>query len=175
MDKNEDKLFNKAFSLALFYLKFRPRTEREMVLYLKKKSKRFKFDDKIIEKVIRKLKKANYINDKEFARWFIEEHLQLNPKGVFLLKLELRRLGVGKEIVEEEIEAMNIDEEKVARELLESRKERFLRETDRKKGFKKAIEFLRRRGFSSGASYSAASSVLNFSLNGDEGRSKILR
>lgn len=102
----EEKLYEK----ALRYLAVRPRSEREVGGYLKRKASdlrsqasELKEEEKavIIEKIISKLKDSEYLNDRAFAKWFIEQRLNAKyPKGKKLIQIELRSKGVSQETVE---------------------------------------------------------------------------
>lgn len=111
--------FGKMFNAALNFLSFRPRSEWEVRDYLKKriwkkgetKDKRQKTKDwekerEIIEnqeeinKVIEKLKQIDQVNDLDFAKWWVDQRTTFRQKGNQLIKLELRRKGIGKEIID---------------------------------------------------------------------------
>ena len=53
-----------------------------------------------IEKILKKLKEHNFINDEEFVRWWIEQRTGSKPKGFRLIKMELQQKGVDKETIE---------------------------------------------------------------------------
>lgn len=125
-----------AISVALNYLKFRPRTVFE--IREKLKSKRFEEED--IEKTVSVLKKNKLLDDKEFAKMYVRDRNLLKPTGSYLLKLELRKLGIDDTDIESASEGQ--DDEKLAREAIES-KARY-----RNADFNKQAAFLQRRGFS---------------------------
>lgn len=98
-----DRLYNK----ALRYLSYRPRSEREVKDYLKIKNHpstslrtNIKNLTLVIDKVIQKLKERKFINDEEFARWWIEQRSKFKPQGVRLTELELRQKGIDKELID---------------------------------------------------------------------------
>ena len=80
--------FGKAFSAALNYLSFRPRSEWEVRLHLKRK----KYED--IDAVVEKLKDIGQINDQAFAQWWKEQRSSFRPKGQKAINVELARKGV---------------------------------------------------------------------------------
>jgi len=120
----EEKLYEK----ALNFLSYRPRSEREVVQYLKRKILKSTSNSnsnskpnttsniehptsnvqetQIIESAINRLKKEGYIDDKLFARWWMEQRLQAKvPRGVRLIKSELYAKGVSRDVVDEVIDS----------------------------------------------------------------------
>lgn len=142
---NEDlhTLLNKAY----FYLKFRPRSEKEIrdYLYKKIKSKHWSRDD--AEEVIEELKKEGLIDDKKFIDLYVRDRTALKPKGKMLLIRELKQKGINEELIEEYFSINKIDEEKLALQILQKRWSRF-KSLDSKKRFEKTARFLVSRGFS---------------------------
>lgn len=142
---NEDlqALFNHAY----FYLKFRPRTKKEVRDYLYKKIVKRHWSRDSVDKVIQQLEEQNFINDKEFVRWFIEQRNNSKPKSQFVLTQELLRYGVPKELIVFYFEENSQPEEKLALKALQSKWNRFQR-LEKKERFEKSASFLSRRGFS---------------------------
>ena len=54
----------------------------------------------MIEKIILKIKKYNYINDTEFAKWWLSSRTASKPKGINFIKIELLKKGVSRPIIE---------------------------------------------------------------------------
>lgn len=136
-------LFNK----ALFFLKFRPRTEKEVYDYLLKKIKSTHYSTNDVEKVIEKLKEIDLLNDKKFIEEYVSFYSKNNPKSKKVLTLELLRKGVDKDLIDEYFLKNQLDEEELAFLLLKKRFPRWAL-IDKKKRLKKAFDFLGRRGFS---------------------------
>jgi regulatory protein len=61
------------------------------------------------------------IDDEKFAKWWIEQRQNFRPKAKRVLQIELRQKGVGKEIIDEVLSETEVDEEKMAKELLAKR------------------------------------------------------
>lgn len=93
---NLDIFFDKYYNLALRYLSFRPRSEKEIRDYLRKK----KVQESLVEIIITKLKEQKFLNDEEFARIWIESRMRFKPRSMKLIKIELSQKGVPKEIIE---------------------------------------------------------------------------
>ncbi|GAB4218650.1 MAG: hypothetical protein Fur009_0480 [Candidatus Microgenomates bacterium] len=136
-------LLNKAY----FYLKFRPRTEKEIRDYLYKKIINTHFSRADVEVVIEKLKDQDLINDEKFMDMYIKDRLNLKPKGKKILIKELENKGVPKELINKYFENNNINEEELAKKILAKRVGRYF-SLDRKKAKEKAYRFLLSRGFS---------------------------
>ena len=85
-----------AKTVALRFLSYRPRTEKEIRSKLREKE----FGDEEIEKTLASLHTLGYINDEEFARSYIRNQLALRPKGTLVLKQKLLLLGVAKETID---------------------------------------------------------------------------
>src|SRR5258708_6957747 len=85
-----------------------------------------------------KLKNLELIDDTKFAKWWIEIRQSFSPKSKRVLNNELQIKGINKEIITEALKEIDIDEEKIAVDLLN--KKRF--EDD-----KKRFAYLVRKGF----------------------------
>lgn len=142
---NEDllNLLNKAY----FFLKFRPRSEKEIrdYLYKKIKSKHWSRDD--AEKVIQELKEEGLIDDEKFIDLYVRDRTTLKPKGKKLLIRELKQKGIKEELIEKYFSVNEIDEEKLALQILQKRWPRF-KSLYSQKRFEKSARFLLGRGFS---------------------------
>lgn len=141
---NEDLivLLNKAY----FFLKFRPRTEKEIRDYLYKKIKTTHWSREAADKVIKKLKEQELINDKKFIDLFIRDRIAIKPKGKRVLIRELKLKGIKDELIEEYFSQNSLDEESLALKILEKRWLRF-KSLDSQKRFEKSVRFLMNRGF----------------------------
>jgi regulatory protein len=97
----------KLLDLAVNFLSYRPRGEKEVSDYLIKKisqRENIKFsqakDSPLIEEILKKLKKYKYLDDQEFASWFIKSKTGSRPKGLRLIKIELKRKGISQDIID---------------------------------------------------------------------------
>lgn len=103
-----DDHFEKYYLKAVFYLKFRQRSVKEMRDYLQKSSKgrsasgrKNTSDNAVIEKVITRLEEERFLNDREFVKSWIESRARFRPKGKRIIELELRQKGIAKELIDE--------------------------------------------------------------------------
>jgi regulatory protein len=83
-----------------------PKSEKEIRTKLKQK----KISEKNIIRVISKLNELKVLDDKDFAKIFIESKLRTHPSGKGLLKNKLIEKGISKEIIEESLEKYYDDE-----------------------------------------------------------------
>ena len=80
---------------AFRYLGRRLLSEKELRIKLKQK----KYDENIIDEIIKYLKGKNYLNDMEFANLFSNENIQNKFWGKNKIKAELMKRGVSSEII----------------------------------------------------------------------------
>src|SRR3990167_10107170 len=102
-----------ALQVALHFLKFRPRSVFEIERKLKQKG----IINSEINKVVAVLKKNKLLDDAEFAKMWVRDRNLLKPTGAYLLKLELKRLGLSEENIETALKDQ--DEEELAKLALE--------------------------------------------------------
>lgn len=86
-----------AVDRALNYLSYRPRSREEVRRYLRRKET----PPEIIESALARLDRLDFVNDRSFATFWIENREQFNPRGSRALKNELRMKGVDREVVDE--------------------------------------------------------------------------
>jgi regulatory protein len=150
----EEERKKEAKDVALKFLSFRRRTEKQVKEKLKKKE----FDEKSIDATIDKLKEFDLINDLEFATSWVKDRLAFKPRGKKLLRQELWKKGIKKEIIEQVTEELCTDEDKAALELVGKIEKRY-RNLEPKVAKRRMYNFLLRRGFSYGTTKKALSQV----------------
>jgi len=89
--------FEKYFNSSLRYLSFRPRSKKELKDNLIKK----KVPQEIISQIIERLKEHKFLDDKEFAKWWIEQRTKYKPRSDRLIIIELKQKGISEELVKE--------------------------------------------------------------------------
>jgi regulatory protein len=131
----------RAYERALNFLSYRPRSEAEVRRNLHQK----KVPEEIIEVVIERLTRTSLLNDREFARYWVENRLQFKPRGIRALRQELWEKGVPDAITSEVLE--NLDEEAAARTVAETGARRLARLEPQ--DFRRRLQaYMARRGFS---------------------------
>jgi regulatory protein len=131
----------KAYERALNFLSYRPRSEAEIRRNLRKK----KVKDEVIDEAVDRLTRAGLLNDREFARYWVENRLQFNPRGARALRYELRRKGVPTSIIDDAL--ANLDETEAARKVAEAGARR-LTNLEAREFRRRLGAYMARRGFS---------------------------
>jgi regulatory protein len=92
-----------AYQRALRLLGLRPRSERELRSYFD----RHRFAPEIQETVLARLGELGLVDDRAFARMWVEDRQAFRPRSARALKAELRQKGVEAEAVEAALEGTN--------------------------------------------------------------------
>ncbi|KKQ38917.1 MAG: Regulatory protein RecX [Candidatus Roizmanbacteria bacterium GW2011_GWA2_37_7] len=132
---------------ALFYLRFRARSEQEMRQYLQKKSQTYRFDEENIKDTIDHLIKHKYIDDNKFAQAYVRSRTYINPKGNYAIIQELLQKGIKKKIIDLALQTSEIDEYSRALSVLK-KKNNSLAPLPAHQKKARALAHLQRRGFS---------------------------
>jgi len=135
--------FQKTLDKTLRFATLRPRSEREVKDYFRRK----KIHESMHGELFEKLKHFGLIDDVAFAKWWIEQRMSFKPKGKRALMSELAGKGIGKDVSEEVLGKLKIDERKIARDLIVKNAHKWER-YDSKDASKKKAEYLARKGFS---------------------------
>jgi regulatory protein len=145
----------KAKDAAYNYLSYRARSVKEVCDKLAQKE----FAEAIIEQVVDDLQRQKLLNDREFARRFVEARLG-RANGSRKLAQELRRKGIETEIIDEVLGefAAILDSEERAVGLLGKQAWRY-RGLERDKAKRRMLGFLARRGYDAQMSRSAVDKV----------------
>ena len=143
MDDELPRILNRVY----FFLKFRPRSEREVERYLAEWGKKRGWTTDQQSQVVVHLKERNLINDQEFVEWFVEQRSLHKPKGERALRMELMRYGIPKDIIDGYFSKSPPDEEMLAQQALASKWKRYTNFPYLERA-KKAYSYLARKGFS---------------------------
>lgn len=148
--KDEER--QQAYLQAIRWLGLRPRTEREIRMYLGRKE----YEPSVIDVCLEQLASQGYVDDDRFSHALAEERLQRHGKGKQWIKHELLQKGVDKRTVEEAVGAIGSEEEKDACAALAAKRWPALaRSGDRNAAKRKLYAYLARRGFSAEAAREA--------------------
>jgi regulatory protein len=130
----------RAFNLAVRFLSYRPRSRAEVQRYLRDKA----LADKVIQDVLLRLERAEYVDDEAFARFWVENREQFRPRSQRALRYELRQKGVGEVIIDKVLR--DLDDEAAAWRAVEGRLHRWANlPADELR--QKLMGYLNRRGF----------------------------
>lgn len=109
--------FQDVYDKILKFASLRPRSEKEFVLWLKK----HKVSESLHKKLFDKLKCLDFLNDKKFAIWWVEQRQQFRPKSKRILVQELRIKGIDKEMIDEVLKEEEVDEISAAKRMLKKK------------------------------------------------------
>jgi regulatory protein len=129
-----------AYQRALSFLSYRNRSEQEIRSNLSKHH----IPDEIIIDVLDKLRQSALVDDRAFARYWIENRAQFKPRGKRALSAELRQKGISREIIDDEL--CVVDEEDLALQCARGKASRY-KDLDQINFQKKMYAYLNRRGF----------------------------
>ncbi len=138
--------YKKAITAAQRLLKFRIRSEAELSERLKKKG----FNEEVIVRVVDYFKDIGIIDDRRFAREWIEWRLA-KPFGRVRIKRELQQKGIDDSIIEDELSSAmqdSYDEDDVVAHLVEKQVSKY-KGISTEKMKHRLYGYLLRRGFSS--------------------------
>jgi regulatory protein len=131
----------RAYERALNFLSYRPRSEAEVRRNLRKKD----VEDEVVEMVVERLTRAGLLDDREFARYWVENRKEFNPRGARALRHELRGKGISNSIITDTLADLN--EQSAARQVAERRAPR-LAHLEPHDFRRKLGAYMARRGFS---------------------------
>lgn len=146
----------KRYDQALHFLTFRPRSRSEVEKYLGKKG----VTPEQSEKILARLQEAGLLDDREFARFWVESRESFKPRGRSALQHELRQKGLSDADIQETLERTLPSEEESAYRAAQGRARR-LPKTDYFEFRRKLWAYLARRGFSGEAIKRAIESLWN--------------
>lgn len=128
---------DKAYNQSLNYISIRPRSEREITDYLKRKG----YSTEVSSIVVDKLRELQLLDDAAFARSWVQWRQSDSPRSRRKLYDELQKKGVANEIIEDALEA--IDEE----EQIEALRGLIAKKRHRYSTRQKLMAYLSRQGF----------------------------
>ena len=132
----------RAAGRALDLLSYRPRSEAEIRERLAER-----YDPETAGEVLERLRRSGLVDDREFARYWVQNRLEHNPRGAVALRQELYQKGVDESAIEEAL--AEYDEEEAAARAAETAR-RKLRGLPPDVFRRRLTDYLLRRGFSYG-------------------------
>lgn len=148
-DLQGDDSVEKAQVIALNFLSYRPRSRREVENHLRRK----KTEPEVTTAVVEHLRLNGLLNDRDFARYWVDNRQTFRPRGKRALSAEMRGKGVNSAVIDEVLQPIT-DEEPIAYQAALKRANS-LSTLNEKEFLHKMVSFLRRRGFP----YETAASV----------------
>lgn len=141
----EAEQLDKAYNAALHFLAARPRSAREIRDRLRRKD----YPDDHIDAALERLERLRLVDDRAFARWWIENRQANRPRGNRALQAELQQKGVDRTIISELLDELTEpdDEREAALEAARRVVRRYASAPDKWAFSRKLSAFLQRRGF----------------------------
>lgn len=143
---------------ALRYLSFRNRSVKELKTFLLGKG----YGPDVVARTLARLEEVGLLDDRAFAKAWVEGRAKFKGMGERLLEQELRQKGVKKEIIREAVEGLG-DEEERALSLSQAKVER-MKSLDKETVKRRLVGFLQRRGFTGEIVYEVIQKVLESKL-----------
>ena len=141
-------LRSRGYNRALRFLAVRPRSQvevrRNLQAYRPRDGRRLSSAQ--IEWIIVKLLERQYLDDREFARFWVEQRNQFRPVAPRALRYELRQKGVDDSVAQEIIDKLS-DATSACEAAARNRLYRWQDETNLAQFRRKMGSFLQRRGF----------------------------
>jgi regulatory protein len=132
--KISDKLIN--------FATIRPRSEKEIELWLLRKKVQKNYHRDLWDK----LRRLELIGDEKFAKWWIGQRLAFRFKSKRELEQELRIKGIKREVVDRILGESNLNDEAMAKSLLAQKAYKW-NSLPKQEARQKMTEFLSRKGF----------------------------
>lgn len=124
----EDDNYRKVNDYALRLLSFRPRSISEIYIKLQRFCTKRNLPDELSKKIIAELIEKKFLDDCEFAKWWIDQRRSFHPKGEKAIRLELLHKGVDKKVIDSAVIAISgegLSDHDLAMKVVEKRLSRF--------------------------------------------------
>lgn len=109
--------FQKTLDKLLRFAMVRPRSEKEIKDYFRRKE----VHESLYKELLEKLKYFELLDDVKFAKWWVEQRAEFKSKSIRVIKQELLQKGIDRNIIEDILGETKIDEEKMAKDLLQKK------------------------------------------------------
>lgn len=134
--------FQKCLDKIINFAMIRPRSEREIKDYYRRK----KTPESIQEELINRLKKLELLNDIKFAQWWVRQRLEFKNKSKKDITFELRQKGIDSNTIKNILDDSQIDEVKIATELITKKLYKWQKYNEKEKK-QKISQYLAGKGF----------------------------
>ena len=137
---------SKAFNYSILLLAYRPRSISEIKTKMNQKG----YEQSSIDNAIKLLEKNGYLNDYAFGKSFIKDKQEFKKAGKNLLKQELYKKGIDRDVVDQLIEETVNEDEEYERALAVAQKKNniFRASDDLNSKRRKLYGLLGRKGYS---------------------------
>jgi len=152
--KHKDEIV-RAFDQAVKLLARRPYSTQEVRKKLSRKDR----PPEVVDAAINRLMQYGYLDDRAFARYWVDNRTRFKPRGRQALGYELRQKGIANSLIDEVLDEHH-EEDDAAYRAAESRARRFRGQP--KEAFRQKVGgFLQRRGFNYSTSKAAIQELIN--------------
>jgi len=134
--------FQKTWEKLLRFAMVRPRSQKEITDYFRRKE----VHESIHSELLEKLKHFDLLNDLEFAKWWIDQRLQFKKKSKRVIIQELRQKGISQDTIDDAFGDTIVDEEKLAKELLDKKMYKW-KNLEPREAKQKMSQYLAGKGF----------------------------
>ena len=143
----QENIKNQAMKFAMKLLNVRKRSVFEITKRLRQKE----FAEDIINQVVKELFEYKYLNDEEFAEAYLNDRVNFNPRGSFLIRKELREKGIAENIISEKIKELLPEEKEleIAKKAAEKKIKILNKDLKKNKIYQKIGAYLQSKGYSS--------------------------
>ncbi len=133
----------KSFDKTLRFVMTRPRSLKEVKDYFKRKE----IDSSLHKNILERIEKLELLDDQKFAKWWVDQRLEFKHKSKKDITFELRQKGIDTNIIKNVLDDSEIDELKIAKELIVKKNYKWDRygESERRQ---KITQYLAGKGFS---------------------------
>ncbi|MGL5831393.1 MAG: regulatory protein RecX [Candidatus Altimarinota bacterium] len=144
MNKLQQKILLYSYDL----LARRRYTIKEMIKKLDARNQKLPLpiSESELAEIINKLINSNFLNDQDYALFYIDSQVRKKPQGIRALKHNLYLKGIDQEIIEQKINQAALDELQLAKQALERKHYQKISQLPAKEKAKVA-RFLATRGF----------------------------
>lgn len=133
---------SKSFDKTLRFVMVRPRSQKEVKDYFRRKE----VDASLHQIIFDKLIKLELLDDQKFAKWWIDQRLQFKLKSQKDITFELRQKGIDTNTIKNTLDDSEIDEVKIAKELIAKKSYKW-QKFDEKTRRQKISQYLVGKGF----------------------------
>lgn len=135
--------FQKTLDKLYRFAMVRPRSEKEVKDYFRRKE----VHESIQKELIEKLKHLELLDDLKFAKWWIDQRIQFKNKSKRIIIQELRMKGISQNNIDDAFGETVIDEEKMAKELIDKKMYKW-KNLEPREARQKMSQYLAGKGFS---------------------------
>lgn len=132
----------KSFDKTLNFAMRRPRSEKEIKDYFRRKE----IDNSLHQNILDRLIRLDLLDDLKFAKWWVEQRLLFKNKSKKDITFELRQKGIDSQTIKNVLDDSEIDEVKIAKELIAKKIYKWSKYEDKIKK-QKISQYLAGKGF----------------------------